>query len=60
MLPPRLLNGTMRAYCIESLIATDSMLRDLSQLPASRQLMRFTLQNGSAPSLDKTTVNPLC
>lgn len=51
MLPPRLLNGTMRAYCIESLIATDSMLRDLSQLPASRQLMRFTLPEWQRPQV---------
>lgn len=43
MLPPRLLNGTTRAFTIECLIPTTSMNRDLTLLPESRQIMRFVL-----------------
>nr|WP_193069032.1 DUF262 domain-containing protein [Pseudomonas fluorescens] len=43
MLPPRLLNGTTRAFTIECLIPTASINRDLTLLPESRQIMRFVL-----------------
>lgn len=49
MLPARLLNGTMRAFTIEQLIPSDSMLRDLAQQNDARQIMRFTLPTWQRP-----------
>ncbi|MHC5194730.1 DUF262 domain-containing protein [Pseudomonas frederiksbergensis] len=49
MLPAPLLKGTVRAYTIEQLIPSASMVRDLAQQADSRQIMRFTLPTWQRP-----------